>query len=120
MMLIAKSPYDGANKYQVDAMRTCSIPHEDKQGMLYHACLGLASEAGEVTGILQKTYQGHEFDREHMQKELGDCLWMIAEACEALGTTIELVMLKNIEKLRARYPEGFESERSLHRADGDI
>lgn len=108
------------NEYQKLAMRTCSIPYHDKHGRLHHAVFGLASEAGEVAGIMQKVFQGHEFDKEHMKKELGDCLWMIAEACEALDFSIEEVMQLNIDKLRARYPEGFEADRSLHRAEGDI
>ena len=55
-----------------------------------------------------------------MEKELGDCLWMIAEACDALGTDIDTVMQMNIDKLKARYPEGFTVENSLHRKVGDI
>ena len=108
------------NKYQELAMRTCSIPYEDTKGRMHHAIFGLTSEAGEAAGILQKMYQGHEFDREHMAKELGDCLWMIAEACTAIDMTMEEVMQLNIDKLRARYPEGFSAERSLHRVEGDI
>lgn len=108
------------NKYQRLAMRTCSIPYDKKQDMLRHAVFGLCSEAGEVSGILQKEYQGHEFDKEHMKKELGDCCWMIAEACTALDLDLNDVMLANIEKLRARFPEGFNVDRDLHRAKGDI
>lgn len=107
-------------EYQGLSMRTCSIPYDDKQGMLHHAVFGLTSEAGEVAGILQKVYQGHEFDIEHMKKELGDCLWMISEACEALGCDMDEVMQINIDKLRKRYPEGFSAEKSLHRQEGDI
>ena len=57
---------------------------------------------------------------EHMNKERGDSLWMIAEACNALGTDIDTVMQMNISKLKARYPEGFTVENSLHRKPGDI
>ncbi len=45
---------------------------------------------------------------------------MIAEACAALGWNMETVMQTNIEKLRARYPEGFDAEHSLHRKAGDV
>ena len=45
---------------------------------------------------------------------------MIAEACEALDLEMNDVMQTNIDKLRARYPKGFEAERSLNRAEGDI
>ena len=107
-------------EYQKLAMRTCSIPYDNKEGRLQHAVFGLTSEAGEVAGILQKVYQGHEFDKEHIKKELGDCLWMIAEACEALDLDMDDVMQTNIDKLKARYPEGFSADRSLHRKEGDI
>lgn len=32
----------------------------------------------------------------------------------------EDVMQTNIDKLKARYPEGFSADRSLHRAEGDV
>ena len=108
------------NEYQRLAMRTCNIPYDDEKGMLHHAVFGLTSEAGEVAGIMQKVFQGHGFDKEHMKKELGDCLWMIAEACTALGFEMEVVMQTNIDKLKARFPDGFEVEKSLHRKAGDI
>ncbi len=108
------------NEYQKLAMRTCSIPYNDAGAMLNHAVFGLTSEAGEVSGILQKVYQGHDIDPMHLKKELGDCLWMIAEACEALGFEMDDVMRTNIEKLKYRYPEGFSAERSINREAGDI
>ena len=106
-------------EYQEDARRTSPV-YKNKTDKLYHAVFGLNSEAGEVAGILQKSYQGHEVDRHHLMRELGDCLWMISEACDALDTNMEFVMAMNIDKLKARYPEGFSAERSLHRAEGDI
>lgn len=108
------------SEYQKLAIIACNIPYDDKNGMLNHAVFGLASEAGEVSGIMQKVFQGHEFEIEHMKKELGDCLWMIAEACEALGTSVDDIMKMNIDKLKARYPYGFETEKSLHRKAGDV
>ena len=108
------------NDYQQLAMRTCSIPYDQKEDRLRHAVFGLTSEAGEVAGILQKVYQGHPFDKEHIKKELGDCLWMIAEACEALDFGMDDVMQLNIDKLKARYPEGFTADMSLHRTVDDV
>lgn len=105
-------------QYQKLAMRTCSV--ELKEDKLKHAVFGLASESGEVSGILQKMYQGHAFDKSHMILELGDCMWMIAEACEALDVDMDEVMNLNIVKLKKRYPDGFKAEQSLHRAEGDI
>lgn len=117
------------NEYQKLAMRTCNFDLttndiqrlcENKISMEHHAIFGLCSEAGEVAGIYQKVYQGHDINEEHLKKELGDCLWMIAELCTALGCDLEDVMETNIQKLKERYPDGFDPERSLHRAEGDI
>jgi hypothetical protein len=72
-------------EYQKLAMRTCSIPYENKEGRLHHAVFGLTSEA-----------------------------------CEALDLDMDDVMQTNIDKLKARYPEGFSADRSLHRKEGDI
>lgn len=108
------------NRYQELAMRTCAIPLERKEDIVRHGVFGLCSEAGEVAGIFQKIYQGHEVNRDHLKKELGDVLWMVAEICHAYGFELEDIMRLNIEKLRARYPEGFDAEHSLHRAEGDI
>lgn len=107
-------------EYQVLAMRTCSIPYDDTRGMLNHAVFGLNSEAGEVAAIFQKEYQGHPFDAALLKKETGDCLWMIAEICTAMGWTIDEVMWENIEKLKNRFPNGFDPEKSLHRKPGDV
>ena len=107
------------NEYQKLAMRTCNV-NDNKVNMLRHGVFGLASEAGEVAGLLQKVYQGHEFDDEHMKKELGDCMWMIAEICTAFDFSLDDVMQTNIDKLKARYPDGFDPDKSLHRKDGDV
>ena len=48
------------NEYQKLANRTCAAT-QSKTDMLHHAVFGLTSEAGEVAGLLQKKYQGHEF-----------------------------------------------------------
>lgn len=85
-----------------------------------HALHGMPGEIGELHSLYQKVYQGHELDRNHAKKEVGDLLWFIAEYCTAMGWDMGEVAQLNIDKLRARYPEGFETDRSLHRAEGDI
>lgn len=106
--------------YQIEAMRTCSFQHGEQDKMMRHAVFGLCSESGEVAGILQKVFQGHDFDKEHFKKELGDCLWMIAEACASVGATLSEIASMNIQKLRERYPDGFDPEKSKNRKEGDI
>lgn len=107
------------DEYQALAERTIN-PHLGTQEMLRHGVFGLAAEAGEVAGLFQKEYQGHLLTDEALIKECGDCLWMIAEICTAKGIPMVSVANINIEKLKARYPAGFESERSIHRREGDI
>ncbi len=108
------------NEYQNLAMRTCSIPYEKKNDRLLHAVFGLTSEAGEVAGIMQKVYQGHEFDKEHIKKELGDCLWMIAEACDALGFFYGRCYATQHRQAESPFRRVFTAERSLHRQTGDV
>ena len=105
-------------EYQERARRT-SPDYPSKIDKLYHAVFGLGAEAGEVAGILQKKYQGHPLDEQHLIRELGDCLWMIAEACDALEVPMEHVAKINILKLLERYPDGFSANRSMHRREGD-
>ena len=107
------------SEYQLLAARTIN-PDLTKEQLVLHALHGLCSEVGEIHGLYQKVYQGHELDREHLVKEIGDCAWMIAELCTANGIDLGVVCQVNIEKLRSRYPTGFESDRSLHRQDGDV
>ena len=45
---------------------------------------------------------------------------MVAEYCTTQGWELDDIMQLNIDKLRARYPEGFDPEHSLHRKEGDI
>ena len=85
-----------------------------------HALHGMVSEIGELHGLYQKVYQGHEASPVHLKKELGDLLWFIAEYCTAMDWDLDEVAQPNIDKLKARYPEGFAEDKSLHRKEGDI
>ena len=88
---------------------------------LLEGCMGLNGESGEAVDLMKKyLFQGHELDREHMVKELGDIAWYLAVAAHAIGYDLETTLQMNIDKLRARYPDGFEAEKSLHRKEGDI
>ena len=108
-----------ANEYQTLAARTINM-NLDATSIEFHALHGMVGEIGEIHSIYQKFYQGHMIDRDHLKKEIGDLLWFIAEYCSINGWEMEEVMQLNIDKLKARYPEGFESEKSLHRKEGDI
>lgn len=108
-----------ANRYQEQASKFMRKDLSKGEQMM-HALHGLCAEVGEIHSLYQKIYQGHIFDREHEMKEIGDALWMIAELCTVSGYKLEDVMKMNIDKLEARYPNGFEVEKSLNRREGDI
>lgn len=103
------------NEYQRLAMTTLN-PSLSPKDVLVNAVMGLCGEAGEAIDIVKKhLHQGHELDKEGLAKELGDIAWYLAEACEALGIKLNDVLEGNIEKLKKRYPDGFSTEKSIHR-----
>lgn len=107
------------NEYQKLAARTINnnlLPDQNRM----HALHGMVGEIGELHSIYQKVYQGHKFNTNHAMKELGDLLWFIAEYCTVSGWNLEDVMELNLKKLKGRYPDGFDEEKSLHRKKGDI
>ena len=106
-------------EYQQKAARTMN-PALDKDKTLHHALFASCAELGEVHSIFQKEHQGHKLDREHLVKEIGDVFWCLAELCTVCCIDMDEVSRTNIEKLEARYPNGFEAEKSLYRAEGDI
>lgn len=107
------------NEYQQLAARTINKDLSEYQKEK-HALHGMVGEIGEIHSIYQKEYQGHGFDMGHAMSEVGDLMWFIAEFATAHGYSLEDVAKHNIEKLKKRYPNRFEVERSLHRAEGDI
>ena len=75
----------------------------------------------EEKDIVKKWFaHGHELDKERLMKELGDVAWYLAEAATALDLSLEEILQANIDKLKKRYPDGFETKRSLVRLDGDL
>ena len=50
----------------------------------------------------------------------GDICWYLAILCESFGWNLDEIMQINIDKLKARYPEGFDTYRANHRQAGDI
>ena len=90
-------------------------------GGILNASLGLSGETGELNDILKKwVFHGHELNIEKVKKEISDVLWYVALMCESFGFEMDEIMQINIDKLKARYPEGFDPDKSLHRKEGDI
>ena len=103
------------NEYQKLAMTTLN-PALSQKDVLINGVMGLCGESGEAIDIVKKWLaQGHNLDREKLAKELGDICWYLAETATALDLSLEDIMAANIEKLKRRYPEGFDSARSVNR-----
>jgi len=104
------------NEYQKLAMRTAS--EAGQKNLVLNGVMGLCGEAGECIDIVKKhMFQGHELDREKLIDEASDCFWYLAAIATGLGTTLEEIALYNVEKLKKRYPGGFDAESSLHRPE---
>ena len=103
------------NEYQTLAMTTLN-PELSKREVLINSVMGLCGESGEAIDIVKKWLaQGHALDKEKLAKELGDIAWYLAETAYALDISLEDIFRGNIEKLKRRYPEGFDSDKSIHR-----
>ena len=78
--------------------------------------MGLCGESGEAIDIVKKhLHQGHSLDKERLAGELGDIAWYLAETAYALDIPLEQILRRNLEKLKNRYPEGFDTNRSQNR-----
>lgn len=104
-----------ADDFQRAVLRTAG---NDKTKYLDNAVMGLAGEVGECIDVVKKyKFQGHEFDKEHFIEELGDVLWYASLTATAIDMPLSEIMKRNIEKLKKRYPEGFDKARSINRKE---
>ena len=109
-----------ANEYQEKAMATLN-PALSRKDVLINSVMGLCGESGEAIDLVKKWLaQGHELDKVHLAKELGDVAWYLAEAASALDVPLEAVFQGNLDKLRQRFPNGFDVGASVNRREGDL
>ena len=109
------------NEYQAAALRTAQTDKLTASELLLNSALGLCGESGEVADLVKKhRFQGHDIDFDHIAKELGDISWYLAVGAYAIGYDLETILQMNVDKLKARYPDGFSADRSLHRAENDV
>lgn len=105
------------NEYQKQALRTAL----GKCRSLANCAMGLAGEAGECADIIKKhLFHDHDLNKEHLAKELGDVAWYLAVCAHIIGYELDDIFQLNVDKLWARYPDGFDPEKSLHRKAGDV
>ena len=100
--------------YQQEAMSLLN-PALNLQDVLENALMGLCGESGEAIDLLKK----HRFQGHPLEKELGDVAWYLAEAAQGLNVPLSEILQGNLNKLHGRYPNGFSSERSMHRENAE-
>lgn len=104
-------------EYQRMAARTAGAGGDGERRLIISA-LGLAGEAGEFANLIKKlTAHGHEITFDILADELGDVMWYVAEAATACGLSLGDIGRQNVDKLRRRYPDGFETARSINREE---
>ena len=106
-------------------MNKLELEDDCNLSQLLTAALGLTAESGEFTEIVKKIIlQGKPYNEDnvfHMKRELGDICWYIAQACMALDTTFDEIIVMNVDKLKKRYPGGeFNVHQSENRKEGDL
>lgn len=81
-----------------------------------HYITGLVTEAGELADAYKKhVYYGKPLDEQNIKEELGDVLWYLSRYITERGLSFSEIMQANIRKLKARYPEGFDTVKALDR-----
>lgn len=94
--------------YHLAAIRTATYPKAN--GNVYdlmYPALGLVGEAGEVANKIKKILRDNggiitNDVRMAVLDELGDTLWYINALASDLGSSLEEVAARNVEKLRSR------------------
>lgn len=94
---------------------------EIELGGVLNAALGLSGEVGELNDMLKKwIFHEKQLDAEHLKREISDVCWYLALMCDSFEFSLDEIMQINIDKLKARYPEGFDTYKANHRQAGDV
>jgi NTP pyrophosphatase (non-canonical NTP hydrolase) len=89
---------------------------ENEQMDNFHMLMGMMTEVGELVDVFKKNMAyGKEIDWVNVREELGDLMWYVSEFCNINGFYLEDILENNIEKLRTRYPEKFDSDKAINR-----
>lgn len=106
-----KAPKTSVFESDIPEVRSNYNALDAEQARILHAAQGLVTETAEFVEALQASVvDGAEFDKVNAAEELGDLMWYIAIASDALGADLGDIMATNLKKLKERYPEKFTSE----------
>lgn len=99
--------------YSTQAISTLLGDHDttDMDPTLISQVFGLVGESGEVAEKFKKLIRDKkgaisEEDKQEILKELGDILWYINSVATLLGSSLEKVAQKNLDKVLSRKDRG--------------
>ena len=106
-------------EFKKSVQRTMNQGLNNNEAMTNYS-MGLAGEAGEVLDQVKKIiFHGHEHNEQDMILELGDVAYYLMALCVTLDIPMEAVLAINADKLKKRFPDGFNTADSIARADKD-
>jgi len=98
------------DQYQIDSRLTWK---DVETGITFddYCLLGLASEVGELLGIVKKVYRDRNGEaspeiREKIKLELGDILWYLTQVATSTGFSLQEIADANTSKLVDRRSRG--------------
>lgn len=107
--------FDSLNK-QLPRMKKLSEKHTDNYLMI--CCLNLSKASGKISEIVdQLVFNGADPDVLRLKREMSTIFYNLFFIITIAGLTIEEVAEGNIEKLKKRYPDGFDVEKSINRVE---
>ncbi len=106
-----------ATEYQdgVEKTRNKFCSEEDE---MKNYCLGMSSEVGELIGAIKHhLFHNWELDKPNIVEEMGDIIWYITALARTLNIDLNEILDYNLIKLRERYPDGFDPQKSIDRKE---
>lgn len=73
------------------------------------------SVSGIVGHVKKHIFHGHPLDKTRLETHVRNLLGSIDFAAKAGGSSLDDILTRNVAKLKARYPDGFSTERSINR-----
>lgn len=100
-------------EFQDIAIATDQFPMDDPNTRVI-PLLGMAGEVGSLLEEYKKWLrdgEAHQLAAEHLEDELGDILWYLANTASKFELDLNVIAEKNIKKTRDRWPPAAPSHR---------
>ena len=104
-------------EYQINtAMTKAPLTDQYSDMDAIHMVLGMTTEVGEIVDVYKKNLAYCKpMDLTNVKEEIGDLMWYISELCNYHGWQLEDILQTNIDKLRSRFPNKFNSKDAINR-----